>query len=141
MIRFFVDTSVLFAAIYSPTGGSARLITDAINREIELVISEDVASELRGAIGEVYPQLLPEVETLLQLTPFIYVTITQAQRDEAVQAVVDPDDAHIVAAAKISHARALITLDRKHLLDKPIVAEFVGMDVLTPGQAIALYRE
>ena len=141
MIRFFVDTSVLFSAIYSPSGGSRRLITDAINKEIELVISEDVATELKAAFTEDYPQLVPAVVALIEVTPFDYVTITQEQRDMAAEVVPDPDDAHIVAAAKHSNARALVTLDRKHLLNKPAVAEFVGMVVITPGQAIALYRK
>jgi putative PIN family toxin of toxin-antitoxin system len=141
MIRFFVDTSVLFSAVYSPSGGAGRLITDAINEEIELVISEDVANELKEAFAEDYPHLVPAVEALFMATPFVYVSITPTQQIEARAVVSDPDDAHIVAAAKISSARALVTLDRKHLLSKPKVAEFVGMAVITPGEAIAMYRE
>ena len=141
MIRFFVDTSVLFAAVYSPSGGAGRLVTDAINKDIELVISEDIAAELKEAFAEDYPRLVPAVEVFLTATPFVYVTFTQTQRDEASEVVIDPDDAHVVAGAKLSGAQALVTLDKKHLLDKPKVAEFVGMAVITPGQAIALYRK
>jgi putative PIN family toxin of toxin-antitoxin system len=140
MNRFFLDTSVLFAAVYSPTGGSARLITDAVGRRIVLVISEDVVEELRDAFGESHPRLLPAVERLLDATPFEFVVATAAQRDAAARIVRDADDAHIVAAAKVSGAEALVTLDKKHLLGDPRIAEFTGMDVITPGDAIARYR-
>ena len=46
MIRIFMDSSTLFAAVLSSTGAARELVRLAANDEIHLVISEDVITEI-----------------------------------------------------------------------------------------------
>ncbi len=45
-------------------------------------------------------------------------------------------DAPIIAAAKKTKVDFLVTLDKKHLLDKPELAEYIGAEIVTPKQAM-----
>ncbi|MDD2695891.1 MAG: hypothetical protein PHD58_08195, partial [Anaerolineales bacterium] len=49
-------------------------------------------------------------------------------------------DAPIVAAAKKGEVDLLVTLDKKHLLEKPALAKFVGAEIVTPKEAIGLMK-
>jgi len=51
MIRIFMDSSVLVAAVLSPTGVSRELIRLSVNEGIQLVISEDVVVETHRNVG------------------------------------------------------------------------------------------
>jgi predicted nucleic acid-binding protein len=45
-------------------------------------------------------------------------------------------DAPILAGAKSSCADLLVTLDRKHLPDKPLLVQYLGTKIVTPKGAI-----
>ena len=49
-------------------------------------------------------------------------------------------DAPIVAAAKRAKVDLLVTLDKKHLLGKPELAEYAGVDIVTPQEAVGYLR-
>ncbi|MGQ9584989.1 MAG: hypothetical protein ACUVXG_06265 [Anaerolineae bacterium] len=55
--------------------------------------------------------------------------------------IAHPADASIVLAAMQAGADDLVTLDRRHFLDDPGVAERVGLRLSTPGDALAWVRE
>ena len=46
MTRAFIDSSVLIAAIRSPTGGSSEVLRFAIASQFEAVISQDIVDEV-----------------------------------------------------------------------------------------------
>jgi len=139
MIRFFMDSSVLFSAAYSSRGHSRALILMAVRSEIILAISQLVLIETRRNLAQSAPELIDFLDLIEANVPFeIIQTTTNEIRDAA--RLVALKDAPIVAAARKGHVKALVTLDKKHLLGKPEIADYIGTSVLTPKEAVDLIQ-
>lgn len=136
MIRYFLDTSVLVSALLSSKGYAADLIVAGTRHDVTLVLSGDVASELRETLQKKYPQVVPLVDLLFEQVAFEVVSVDKGEVERAQTAVVDPDDAHVIAAAKLAKLDALVTFDRKHLIQQSVI-DYLGIPVFTPKEAMA----
>ena len=134
MKRLFIDSSGLFSAAYSARGHARDLIIMAGREEVILVVSPLVLEETRRNLEESAPETVPLFDLLVQTIPFEIVQPTKEEVLDAARVVV-LKDAPIVAAAKSSRADLLVTLDRKHLLDKPLIIQYLGFEILTPKKA------
>jgi putative PIN family toxin of toxin-antitoxin system len=139
MIRAFLDTSVLFAASYSPTGASRELIRLAFQGQVRLAISDDVLEEARRNLAAKLPEALELLEQIVELVPFEVVSPTAAEV-RAATTYTDPKDASIVAAAKRAQVGYLTSLDRRHLVDAPEVAEGSGLKIVLPHELLEVIR-
>lgn len=139
MKRLFIDSSVFFSAAYSSKGHSRDLILMATRGEVLLVVSDIVIKEVRRNLKESAPQVLPVFDYLLEILPFEFI---KPSRDEVLEAtkMVELKDAPIVAAARKARVDLLVTLDKKHLLGKPEIADFVRAPVVTPKDAVVYLR-
>ncbi len=136
MTRLFLDSSVLFAAVYSTQGHARDIIALAARGEITLVVSQFVLAEAKRNLAENAPQRHPFFDYVLQITPFEFVQPTKRQVLAAGKHVV-LKDAPIIAAARKAKVDMLVTLDRKHLLGKPELARYVRAAIVTPKEAMA----
>jgi putative PIN family toxin of toxin-antitoxin system len=134
MIRYFLDTSVLVSALLSSKGHAADLIMAGARKDVVLVVSADVILELRETLLKKYPRVVPLVDTLLEQVAFEIIEPEKTAIEQALVAVTDPDDAHILAAAKIASLDALVTFDRKHLIKQSVI-DYLGIPVITPKEA------
>jgi len=131
----FVDSSVLFSAVNSPTGGSAKLFTV---ENLKLVASPVVLTEVeRNVRKKLLEDHLKRFFLLVE-----QLTIIDQRPDESVirraKKVITEKDAVILAEAKQSKAEVLVTLDKKHFLT-PKVAKFLGRQkVATPKMLLAI---
>ena len=134
MSRLFLDSSVLFAAAYSPRGHAHDLIRMAIRREIVVVASSLVLTETKRNLAESAPEYLVLLDYILENIPF---ELFQPTKREVVAATryTALKDAPIVAAARKAKVDFLVALDKKHPLGKPDLAEYVGAEILTPKEA------
>lgn len=139
MKRIFLDSSVLFSAAYSHRGHSRDLILMAIREEIIVVSSQMVIDETRHNLAEDAPDKLLFLEYVVENIPFVFVEPTKREVLSAAKQVA-LKDAPIVAAAKKGEVDLLVTLDKKHLLEKPALAKFVGAEIVTPKEAIGLMK-
>lgn len=107
----------------------------AIHSEIQIVLSNIVIQEVRRILNA--HETLPVFDFLLNLIPY---EIINPSADEIVKAsrIVEMKDAPILAAAKTAKVDYLVTLDKKHLLDKPALIQYSGMPILTPQNAFQL---
>jgi predicted nucleic acid-binding protein len=135
MTHIFVDSSVFFSAVYSAKGHSRDLLIMAAKEEITLVVSQLVIDETRRNIAEVIPEKLLYLDQLLEAIPFEYVRPSKRQVVTATK-VTALKDASIVAAAKRAKVDFLVTLDRKHLLGKPEIAEYLDAPIVSPKEAV-----
>ncbi|MGH2536540.1 MAG: PIN domain-containing protein [Candidatus Promineifilaceae bacterium] len=140
MSRLFLDSSVLFSAIYSSAGAARELLRLALRGEVHLILSHDVVTETRRNLGRKAPELVPLMERLLLQIPFEVAANPLKEEVWAAEAYVNPKDALIIAAAIQARPDYLTTLDRKHLIDPPEVAERSGLTILTPGDALRKLR-
>lgn len=134
MRQLFIDSSVLFAAAYSSRGHARDLVLMATREEVILVVSPLVLEETRRNLEESAPAVIDLFDLLVQTIPFKIVQPTRDEILDAAQHIV-LKDAPILAAAKISKADLLVTLDKKHLLEKPLLVEYLGVEIVTPKTA------
>jgi predicted nucleic acid-binding protein len=139
MIRAFVDASVLFAASLSPTGASREIIRQAVRGQVTLVASKLVYEEVEKNLADKAPEALPAFRQFLATVPFETVRPTkrqvlQAARYSALK------DAPIVAAAKRARVDYLVSLDRRHLVGVPEVAQRSGLRIVLPSEFLGEVR-
>ena len=140
MIRAFVDTSVLFAASHSSTGASRELIRLAFQGEVQLVISADVLEEARRNLGVKLPDALDLFQQIVDLLPFEIATPTPEEVREAAKYTAYKD-APIVAAAIRAQVDYLTSLDRRHLVGVPEIAQGSGLNVVLPHELLEAVRQ
>ena len=139
MIRAFVDASVLFAASYSPTGASRELLRLAFHGEVELVTSDDVLEEARRNLAAKLPDTLDLFQQIVELIPFEIVTPTPEEVQEAAT-YTEHKDAPIVAAAIKAQVDYLTSLDKRHLVGVPEVAQGSGLKIVLPQELLEAIR-
>lgn len=140
MIRIFLDSSVLFSATFSAKGYSRDLLILAAREEIIIVISHLVVEETRRNLTEFAPEAVPYLERLIEAIPFEYVHPTKREVLSAAKHTA-LKDAPIIAAARKAQVEALVTLDKKHLLEKQDVAKYAGIKVITPKKAMGYIQK
>lgn len=139
MLRVFIDTSVLFAAVYSQSGYAHDLITLALNEKVTVILSKTILNEVERNLRKKAPQRLAPYRTLLLL---LDAETSEPSSDifESVSDYVVAKDVHVVAAAIAAQPDYLVTYDRKHLLDVPEVALRSGLKIITPDIVVAELR-
>ena len=137
--RIFVDSSVLFSGSYSSKGHSRDLILLAIRGAIILVVSQVVLAETRRNLAECKVELVALLDVIEANTPFEVIQVTRTEVLSAANYVV-LKDAPIAAAAKKGKVDLLVTLDRKHLLENPDIASYIGIRIVTPKEAFELIK-
>ena len=139
--RLFLDSSVLFSAGWSVTGGSAKLIMWASEGKITAVVSKNVIAEVESNVGKKLPQMYwPRLENLLSFLE-IDRTTTDKQEFEEAKEVIILKDAVILVDAKRCGVEILVTLDKKDML-QPKVHKFMHpIKVMTPKEVIEMLEK
>jgi uncharacterized protein len=114
-VRAVLDPNILIAALLSPSGAPAQLISGWLRGEFELVVSETLLTELERALA--YPKLHRRV------TPDEATAFAALLRHDATLAADppnparrsgDPGDDYLLALAEAE--RALLVTGGQHLL-------------------------
>lgn len=141
MIRVFLDANVFFAASYSRTGASRALFQAALESKITIVASEVVLIEAERNLARKAPAALPAFRQLLELVVGEITDKPSREELERAATYVALKDAPIVAAAIKARVDYLTTLDRRHFMRDPQIAEHSGLKIVTPDQLLAILRE
>lgn len=133
MKTVFVDSSVLFTATNSPTGGSAKLFT---LKEIKLIVSPWVLTETeRNVRAKLHDYHLDRFFHLVRQTE-IFKKQLDSKLIQKAQKVIAKKDAVILAEAKSSESDFLVTLDRKDFLNEKVAKFLKPAIALTPKELI-----
>ena len=132
--RIFIDSSVLFSAVYSTSGHSSDLLVMGAEGDILAVISDFVIIETRRNIRELKPEKLARLDRLLATVQFEIVRVNPEDVADAKQWIV-LKDAPVLAAAKVARVDMLVTLDKKHFLGRPDLETYINAPILTPKEA------
>lgn len=134
----FVDSSVFFTAVNSPTGGSSKLFT---LKKVKLITSRVVLTETERNIRKKLESYhLDRFFMLVSKTTII----DQKPKDlfiKRAERVITVKDAVILAEAKQIKADVLVTLDKKHFLTDKAEKFLKGKKILTPKMLMQLYEE
>ena len=126
---------MLFTAVNSPTGGSAKLFALS---QLKLTTSQLVLTEVeRNVRGKLQSYHLERFLTLVSRLEVRQTTIDERAIGEARRVIVQKD-ATILAEAKKARADYLVTLDRKDFFNEKVRKFAAPGKIVTPGQLIAL---
>ena len=141
-LNLFLDSSALFAGVVSSTGASRVLLLLGESEVIQITISEQVITETERAVARKAPQAMTYLRKALRKTKLRTMPSPSRQQVEAHQdLIIDPTDVPIVLAAMNAHVDYLVTLNRRHFIDDPGVAEKSGLRIGSPGDALAWVRQ
>jgi predicted nucleic acid-binding protein len=139
--RVFLDTSALFAAIWSADGGARAILELAEARAIHLLVSPQVLAEIEEAVRRKLPGMLGTLALLLDHTGVTVLPVPSEQVVAAHMALTGhAGDAHVVAAARCGQVDYFVSLDRKHFLDNTALRAALPFPIGTPGDFLAWYR-
>lgn len=135
MKTIFVDSSVLFSAVNSPTGGSSKLFT---LKNIKLITSGVVLTETERNVRkklhdyhlERFLMLADKLEILKKLPDTKLIIKTKK--------IIAGKDSVILAESHKSKADFLVTLDRKHFLTDSVAKFLKPQRALTPKLLIQI---
>ena len=140
-VRAFLDTSALFAGIWSTAGGARMILKLGEAGAINLLVSSLVLSELENVLKRKAPNSLGGLALLLDSSN-LEIAPNPKLDTIAKSLTLTPHagDANILAAAWESDVDFLVTLDRKHFLDNKLMTDSVPFLIGTPGDFLAWYR-
>jgi predicted nucleic acid-binding protein len=139
--RLFLDTSVLFAAVWSESGGSRLILKLGEAGAVSLWVGPTVLQEAEAVLERKSPESRPHMALLLDRAQ---VQVGPEAEDQALalaRSVVDyMPDAQVLAEALEIGVGYFVSLDRKHLVDNPRT-ESLPVTVGTPGDLLDWYRQ
>ncbi|MCB0863121.1 MAG: putative toxin-antitoxin system toxin component, PIN family [Solirubrobacterales bacterium] len=134
--RIACDTNVMVSAFIAG-GPSGRVIEEAADETLELVLLEPVLDELTRILSVKFHFETGELQQLFDLLADISVDVQGSPAGPSEPVTGDPDDDLILACAVESSADLLVSGDRRHLLP---VGQHLGVRILTPQALLAELR-
>jgi predicted nucleic acid-binding protein len=139
--RVFLDTSVIFAAILSETGGARMLFRLGEAGIIQLIVGSNVLRECEEVVRRKALASLPTLAYLLELGMVEIVARSPDEFIEQAKAIVfyEPD-AYILAEAMAAEPDWFITHDKAHFLNANLGSSFT-FHIGTPGDFIQALQD
>lgn len=135
MKKILLDSSVLFTAVNSPTGGSAKLFT---LQKIKLYTSPLILTEVeRNVRKKLSSYKLDRFFMLAEKLTVIETNLHQKDIKKA-EKVIAKKDAPILADAKNSGVDILITLDKKDFIQSRVEKFLSPKKIMTPKMLIEI---
>jgi len=139
--RVFLDTSVVFAAVLSPTGGARKLFHLGGAGLMQLVVGPTVLRECQRVIQRKNPTTLPDLAQLLAsgLVETSHAP-TQKQISAAEVHVQYTPDAHVLAEAILAKPDWFVTHDKEHFLKHRSRID-LPFEIGTPGDVLQRFKD
>jgi len=138
--KIFLDTSVIIAAVMSPTGGARLLFHLSQAETIRLVVGKGVLKETEEVLQRKAPHLL---SLLAQLLDEANIEVERApaskQMRRAKSLIEYMPDANVLAQAISAKPDWLISHDKEHFIGNPALDD-LPFKIGTPGDVIAWLR-
>lgn len=132
-MKVFFDASIIIASVLSNTGGSSLLFEYVRLGKIIGITSQTAIDEV---LEEDKPKKLhkskKELEQFIASSGLLVRKRIRLQDISAYQGMIDIEDAHLIAGAKLTGCEYLVTLDKKHLLREDIQKRFLPLKIVSP---------
>jgi len=140
-LKVFLDTSVLFAAVLSDTGGARLILKLGEAGSISLWIGPWVLKEAEAVLDRKSPQSKAYFALLLdQSRVQVGEEPGESLHRQAESVIAYVPDAQVVAEALALGVDYLVSFDRKHLVGNPRAGE-LPFPIGTAGDFLEWYRE
>ncbi len=138
----FLDTSALFAGIWSAVSGVRMLLKLGEARAVKLHVSSQVLTEIEAVLRRKSPESLGSLALLLDRSRIKITPESSPVHLRQCESLVDyAPDAQGLAAAWTAVADYFVTLDRKHFLNNQVMQATIPFPVGTPGDCLTWYRK
>ena len=139
--EIFLDTSVIIAAVMSPTGGARLLFHLAQAGTVKLLVGKGVLEEAEEVMRRKAPEMLGLLAQLLDEAKIEICKLpTPAQQKKAQSLLSYSPDADVLAQAISANPDWLVSHDKEHFVGNPVLDDLL-FKIGTPGDVIAWLRE
>ena len=139
--KIFLDTSVIFAAVFSSDGGSRLLFRLGEIGLLDIWVGQSVIQEAEEVVQCKAPHTLPDLAILLSI---VRVSLGSSpgnrEYEQARELVHYLPDARVLAEAICAGPDWFVTLDRKHFLENRLLAK-LPFQIGTPGDFLEAFKE
>lgn len=140
MPKVFFDASIIVAALISEKGGSHKLLRYAGERKIFAVTSQTVINEVKANLHKFKGVSENNLSNLIKSSKIIIRKRVTKNEISSFIGVVDEKDAHVLAGGVLTGCEYLVTLDKKHFLNKKVVEKVKNIKILSPKTLLQLKR-
>ena len=134
--RIFLDTSVIFAAVFSERGGARKLFRLGEVGLLQLIVGKHVLRECEDVVRRKLPSSLPRLAYLFELG---LVEVSSRSADDFLEqanaTISYKPDAYVLAEAMAVDPDWFITHDKVHFLDAKTAAN-LDFWIGTPGDLL-----
>lgn len=135
--KVFLDTSVIFAAVLSETGGARKLFRLGDVSMISLLIGSNVLRECEEVVRRKVPSSLPMLAYLLELGRVDISTQSPEDLLEQAKATLAYEpNAYVLAEAIASEPDWFVTHDKVHFLGANLGSSLSSIRIGTPGDIL-----
>ena len=139
--KVFLDTSVVFAAVLSPTGGARKLFQLGEAGLLRLLIGPNVLRECDEVVRRKTPASLPILAQLLEIGRVETTPAPTRKMVEIARSIVGYEpDAYVLAEAISAEPDWFITHDKEHFLKERKDPDLV-FHIGTPGDLIQSIKD
>lgn len=139
--RIFLDTSVIIAAVLSPSGGARQVFYLGEAGVLDLIVGPNVLREADEVVRRKASGSLPLLAQLLTAGRVETSSKpTKKQIENAQERVLYTPDAHVLAEAIAARPDWFITHDKEHFLDQRSDLQ-LSFEIGTPGDLILAIKE
>lgn len=135
MIRVYLDASVIIAALLSPTGGSAKLLEFVKLGAVAGVVSQTVIDEVEEHSFKIRKSH-KEIRKFIQENSIIVRERIDEFESAPFKDLIEEEDIHVVAGARLTKCDYLVTLDKKHLLKEEVKKILKPLKVVAPKEIL-----
>jgi predicted nucleic acid-binding protein len=138
--KIFLDTSVIIAAVMSPTGGARLLFHLSQAGVIHLIVGKGVLIETEEVLRRKAPSLMGLLAQLLEETNIEISsdpTVGQQKRAQSLPGYLP--DANVLAQALAANPDWFVSHDREHFLGNPTLTD-LAFQMGAPGDVIVWLR-
>jgi predicted nucleic acid-binding protein len=139
--KVFLDTSVIFAAVFSPDGGSRLLFRLGEIDLLDIWVGQSVLQEADEVVRRKAPHTLPDLAVLLNIVR-VSTGSTPGDREykQAREFVNYLPDVQVLAEALRVAPDWFITLDRKHFLENRLLTA-LPFRIGSPGDFLEAFKK
>jgi len=140
-LKVFLDTSVLFAAVHSETGGARLILKLGEAGAVSLWIGPQVLKEVEEVLGRKSPKSMAYFALLLDRSGIEIGEEPDGRMIDQAQSVIGYlPDAKVVAEALKVGADYMVSFDKEHLVGNPQAGKLPFV-IGTAGDFLEWYRE
>lgn len=139
--RIFLDTSVLFSTVLSPTGGAWKLFLLAEAGLLQLIVGPTVLREADEVVRRKAPASLPMLAQLLEAGRVETCLAPSPKQIESARSLVAyAPDARVLAEATRAEVDWFVTHDKEHFI-KAKKGINLSFEIGTPGDLLQRFKD